>query len=60
LRDVSFEAGGRRLVKDLNAVFHAGPRTVIIGPNGAGKSLFLRLCHGLIQPAEGEIAWSDL
>ncbi len=48
LDGVCFEAGGNRLIKDVNCRFETGLRTVIIGPNGAGKSLFLRLCHGLI------------
>jgi len=55
LEDVSFEIGGVRLIKDMNCRFEAGPRSVIIGPNGAGKSLFLRLCHGLIQPTAGVV-----
>jgi tungstate transport system ATP-binding protein len=31
---------------------------VILGPNGAGKSLLLRLCHGLLAPSEGRVAWT--
>ena len=57
LRDVSFAAGGRRLIKDLTCTLTAGPRTVVVGPNGAGKSLFLRLCHGLIGPSAGAVVW---
>ncbi len=57
LRDVTFEAGGKRLIKEISCTFAAGPRTVVIGPNGAGKSLLLRLCHGLIEPASGEVTW---
>jgi len=57
LREVSFEAGGKRLIKEISSTFRPGPRSIIIGPNGAGKSLFLRLCHGLIQPHEGKILW---
>jgi len=57
LKDVSFEGGGKRLIKDLNHTFTAGPRTVILGPNGAGKSLLLRLCHGLLTPSAGSIRW---
>src|SRR5262245_40249072 len=36
----------------------AGPRTGILGPNGAGKSVLLRLCHGLLVPTSGTIAWN--
>jgi len=59
LDNVSFEAGGKRLIKDMTCTFEAGPRTVIIGPNGAGKSLFLRICHGLLEPSEGKVIWQN-
>ena len=54
---VSFEAGGKRLIKDVTCTFEAGPRTIILGPNGAGKSLLLRLCHGLLKPSGGAVIW---
>jgi len=57
LENVSFEIGGVRLIKDMNCIFEKGPSSVIIGPNGAGKSLFLRLCHGLLQPTVGSVRW---
>jgi tungstate transport system ATP-binding protein len=57
LRDLTFDAGGKSLVKQISCTFEQGPRTVVIGPNGAGKSLLLRLCHGLIQPTGGEVKW---
>ena len=57
LDGLAFMAGGQRLIDRITATLEAGPRTVILGPNGAGKSLFLRLCHGLIPPSEGSIAW---
>jgi tungstate transport system ATP-binding protein len=53
-----FEAGGLRLIKDLDFTLEPGPTTVICGPNGAGKSLLLRLCHGLIPPTAGRIVWA--
>ncbi|MBT6095110.1 MAG: phosphate ABC transporter ATP-binding protein [Rhodospirillaceae bacterium] len=60
LQDVSYEINGVRLIKDLTCAFEAGPRTAIIGPNGAGKSLFLRLCHGLLQPSAGTVSWQNI
>lgn len=57
LNNVSFEARGQKLIKDMNYNFTTNKRTVIIGPNGAGKSLLLRLCHGLIKPATGSVRW---
>ena len=57
LENVSYEAGGKRLIDGVSLTLAAGPRTVILGPNGAGKSLLMRLCHGLIQPSAGRIDW---
>ena len=57
LKDVSFAVGNKRLIKNVNCVFAERLCTVIIGPNGAGKSLFLRLCHGLVRPSSGLVAW---
>jgi tungstate transport system ATP-binding protein len=57
LEGVVFEAGGRKLIHDLDARLEAGPRTIVLGPNGAGKSLLLRLCHGLLRPSRGRISW---
>jgi tungstate transport system ATP-binding protein len=54
---VTYEAGGRPLVDRVSLRFAAGVPTVILGPNGAGKSLLLRLCHGLIRPTAGRVAW---
>jgi tungstate transport system ATP-binding protein len=55
---VCFEAGGRRIIDEVSFMLEAGSRTVILGPNGAGKSVLLRLCHGLLAPTSGRIAWS--
>ena len=59
LSEVSFEAGGRRLIDRLTIRLEAGPRSIVLGPNGAGKSLTLRLCHGLLTPSSGRIRWSN-
>ncbi len=57
LEDVSFVAGGRAIVESISCEIHAGARTIIIGPNGAGKSVLMRLCHGLLTPTSGKVAW---
>ena len=57
LRNVSFEARGLRLIKDMSFHLDAQARTVVLGPNGAGKSLLMRICHGLIKPNAGEVIW---
>ncbi len=58
LDKVTLEIGGTRIVSDIDLRLDAGSRTVIVGPNGAGKSTLLRMCHGLIAPTRGRIAWS--
>ena len=58
LEAASYAVGGRALLDRISLVFDHGPRSIVLGPNGAGKSLFLRLCHGLIAPTEGRVAWS--
>jgi len=55
---VTLDIGGTRIVSDFTLKLGAGTRTVIVGPNGAGKSMLLRLCHGLIAPTGGTIAWA--
>jgi tungstate transport system ATP-binding protein len=58
LEDVVFAVGGRRVIDAVSLRLEAGSRTMIVGPNGAGKSVLLRLCHGLLQPTSGTIAWN--
>jgi len=57
LEDVTFAINGRIIVNRLSAEIGPGLRTIILGPNGAGKSVLMRLCHGLLTPSAGRIAW---
>lgn len=59
VRNVCFEASGRRLIEHISFTVHSGSCLIILGPNGAGKSLLLRLCHGLLSPSEGSIEWTE-
>jgi tungstate transport system ATP-binding protein len=58
LDGVTLEIDGRRLLEVPKAEIRKGRRTIVLGPNGAGKSLFLRLCHGLLKPNSGTIAYA--
>jgi tungstate transport system ATP-binding protein len=58
LREVGYAAGGRTLLDRVSFTVEAGRKVVVIGPNGAGKSLTLRLCHGLIAPTSGSVAFA--
>ena len=59
VRDICFDAGGKRLIEYISFTVHAGPCLIVLGPNGAGKSLLLRLCHGLLSPSEGTVEWVE-
>lgn len=52
-----FKVGDNRLIDGIDLKLTAGPVTMIMGPNGAGKTLLVRLLHGMIEPASGEISW---
>jgi tungstate transport system ATP-binding protein len=57
LHEVSFRAGGRRIIERISVEIAAGSSTVILGANGAGKSVLMRLMHGLLAPSAGRIEW---
>jgi tungstate transport system ATP-binding protein len=57
LDQVCFAVNGRTIIDRVSMEIIEGPRTVILGPNGAGKSVLMRLCHGLLAPTSGAIAW---
>jgi tungstate transport system ATP-binding protein len=60
LRNVCFAVNGRTIIDRVSMEITAGPRTVILGPNGAGKSVLMRLCHGLLHPTYGSVAWRGM
>jgi len=59
LEDVGYAVGGKALLSDITLRIQAGRRLIVMGANGAGKSLFLRLCHGLIEPTQGRRLWAS-
>lgn len=58
LANVTYDAGGKRLLDGVDLTLERGPRTVVLGPNGAGKSVLLRLCHRLLRPTTGEVRFN--
>ncbi len=55
---LSYEANSQSLVGPLSFDLDDPGITMVLGYNGAGKSLLLRLLHGMITPASGNISWS--
>lgn len=58
VENLCFEAGGKTLLDRVCFSLPRGGITALVGPNGSGKSLTLRLCHGLLTPSAGEVAWA--
>lgn len=56
LNGVSYSHDKGKALHECSVDIPKGKTTVILGPNGAGKSIFLKLCHGLIEPSEGKIS----
>lgn len=52
--------GERRVFADVSFRMNDGDALVLTGPNGSGKSSLLRLCAGLLPPADGHLLWDDL
>ena len=59
LDGVGYAVAGKPLLSDITLRIEAGRRLIVMGANGAGKSLFLRLCHGLIDPTTGRRLWAS-
>jgi iron complex transport system ATP-binding protein len=55
LRHVSYVAGDKRILDDVNVTLREGRFNVILGPNGAGKSTLLKLATGLARPSAGSV-----
>jgi ATP-binding cassette subfamily F protein uup len=54
-REVSFDYGGRSIVRDFSTTVLRGDRIGLIGPNGSGKTTLLRLLLGELAPQSGEV-----
>ncbi len=55
VQGLRFESGGKTLLDVPELTIDAAGPTMILGPNGAGKSVLVRLLHGLLEPAAGQI-----
>lgn len=55
LRNLTFEADGKRIVDDISLPFTQHAFTVITGPNGGGKSTLAKLIMGIERPTSGQI-----
>jgi len=59
LKNVSFYAQNRLIVRNFSHNFEEGKTTALVGPSGSGKSTILKLSAGILVPKEGEIFFRD-
>ena len=57
LKNVSFVAQNRLIVRNFSHEFEEGKTTALVGPSGSGKSTVLKLSAGLLVPRGGEISF---
>ena len=57
LKNVSFIAQNRLIVRNFSHQFEEGKTTALVGPSGSGKSTVLKLSAGLLVPNEGEVSF---
>lgn len=55
LENIAWEAGGRRIVEDIDVDFAADTVTALVGPNGSGKTTVMHLAAGLRTPSAGRV-----
>lgn len=55
LVNVTYEIGGRQILRDINLHIESCETLAVMGMSGAGKSTILRLIAGLIKPTSGKI-----
>lgn len=52
---VSFSAGGKKILEDVNIVVYPGEFVGLFGPSGSGKTTLLKLLSGYCYPNFGEV-----
>jgi len=57
-RDVSYSAGGRQILRNVNLEIEEGETLVLLGRSGSGKTTALKMVNGLLAPTAGEV-WVD-
>lgn len=57
-RGVSVRFAAHFALRDVTFTYHGHAPIVLLGANGAGKSVLLRVLHGLLAPAAGEVRWA--
>jgi ABC-type multidrug transport system ATPase subunit len=57
MKNVSFTAQNRAIVRNFSHKFEKGKTTALVGPSGSGKSTVLKLSAGILLPGEGQVIY---
>ncbi len=57
VNDLTFDYGGKPLIKDLSFLIRRYERVMFLGPNGSGKSTLMKLMNAMLVPKAGRIAY---
>lgn len=60
LEDVTVQAGGHIILRDVNLSISAGEQVAIVGASGAGKSTLIGLLLGWHRPAAGQVMVDEM
>ena len=57
--DLSWKAGGKWRLRQINFSVCPGRVLAVVGPNGAGKSSLLKICSGEMVQDEGNVLFQN-
>ncbi len=57
--NISFQVGGKEILRQVSASFLPGEMNMILGPNGSGKSTFLKIFSGETKHYSGRVFYDN-
>lgn len=58
-RDISYHAGGRAVLRNINLAVEEGETLMLLGRSGSGKTTMLKMVNRLIDPSAGDVRYQD-
>jgi len=58
-RNLTYEIGGRTILRNINIAVEEGETLVLLGRSGSGKTTLLKMVNRIVEPTSGEIRFQD-